>query len=422
MVTVKPHEDDFEKLTVSDSANDFAFLKQWSDASVTPFSKYVTWGKYETERRDTKKFGFSLATAPDEPDLSFVQDLANRYQELLSNTRGLLGNELVDEALSDEELLALHALVKKACTIAQRSLRTAFINAHALKLEAITINKMKGYITARTGQPTKPASTGFTSMAMKYKKTRGTLKVICDKFESDPIEETTTLGRLVEKGDVVQRRKYVINPSHATGVSYLREGVSTTQLKRFISSIKEASQQLKVPASQLSAKIVEINSQADSMGISSLRDCLGVSSSVECGGDAKYKPSSGEKAMIVLARALFDDSASIYILDEPEASMGNEFINSVIVDRINNLAKENKTVIVSTHNANIAVRTLPWQSIYREYSNGRYVTYTGNPFCDELKDVESVSESKNWTAMSVKTLEGGEDAFTDRELVYGKLN
>ena len=161
---------------------------------------------------------------------------------------------------------------------------------------------------------------------------------------------------------------------------------------------------------------------ADRMGVASLKDCLGVTSSVSCGGDSNYEPSNGEKAMIVLAHALFDDDASIYILDEPEASMGNEFINAVIVDRINKLAKANKIVVVSTHNANIAVRTLPWQSIYREYDGGSYYTYVGNPFCDELRDIAGVKAPKAWTQVSMDTLEGGEDAFTDREIVYGKLN
>ena len=102
--------------------------------------------------------------------------------------------------------------------------------------------------------------------------------------------------------------------------------------------------------------------------------------------------------------------------------MGNEFINEVIVDRINQLAKANKIVIVSTHNANIAVRTLPWQSIHREYDGGCYRTYVGNPFCDELRDIAEVKPPKVWTQVSMDTLEGGEYAFTDREIVYGKLN
>lgn len=189
-----------------------------------------------------------------------------------------------------------------------------------------------------------------------------------------------------------------------------------------VAAIGNASDTAKTPCVALASKIADVNKMTDEMGIASLKDCLGVTSYVACGGDSSYEPSNGERAMIVLAHALFDDDASIYILDEPEASMGNEFINEVIVDRINMLAKANKIVIVSTHNANIAVRTLPWQSIYREYDGGCYRTYVGNPFCDELRDIAEVKPPKVWTQVSMDTLEGGEYAFTDREIVYGKLN
>ena len=46
----------------------------------------------------------------------------------------------------------------------------------------------------------------------------------------------------------------------------------------------------------------------------------------------------------------------------------------------------------------------------------------GNPFCDELRDIAEVKPPKVWTQVSMDTLEGGEYAFTDREIVYGKLN
>lgn len=198
--------------------------------------------------------------------------------------------------------------------------------------------------------------------------------------------------------------------------------MKVTALKSLVTAIGDASNIVKTPCAELTSKVAAIIEAADQMGVSSLKDCLGVASSVSCGGDSNYEPSNGEKAMIVLSHALFDDDASIFILDEPEASMGNEFINKVIVERINKLAKVNKIVVVSTHNANVAVRTLPWQSIYREYDEGCYCTYAGNPFCDELRDLAKDKAPKVWTQVSIDTLEGGEDAFTDREIVYGKLN
>ena len=70
----------------------------------------------------------------------------------------------------------------------------------------------------------------------------------------------------------------------------------------------------------------------------------------------------------------------VYILDEPERSLGNEYISDVIVPLIKERARAGKKIFISTHDANIAVRTLPYNSIYRCHEQLGYRTYVGNPF------------------------------------------
>ena len=121
--------------------------------------------------------------------------------------------------------------------------------------------------------------------------------------------------------------------------------------------------------------------------------------------------------MLILHKKLYED-ADVYLLDEPERSLGNTFINSVIVPRIVELGKMGKTVIIATHNANIAVRTLPFTSILKTYENEKYKTYIGNPFTNELINIENDKEMKNWKDESIKVIEGGKEAFEDRRRVY----
>ena len=91
---------------------------------------------------------------------------------------------------------------------------------------------------------------------------------------------------------------------------------------------------------------------------------------------------------MLLSRTIISNDYSVYILDEPELGLGNKYINDYVVPRLNALAKMNKKIIISTHDANIAVRTLPLQSIYREYcGNNQYKTFLGNPFIDTLVNV-----------------------------------
>lgn len=69
-----------------------------------------------------------------------------------------------------------------------------------------------------------------------------------------------------------------------------------------------------------------------------------------------------EKGILLLQRVLSKD-ADAYFLDEPELGMGNTYIDSNIRPMISGLGKQRKIVVVATHNANIAVRTLPYMSI-----------------------------------------------------------
>lgn len=110
----------------------------------------------------------------------------------------------------------------------------------------------------------------------------------------------------------------------------------------------------------------------------------------------------------------------VYILDEPELGMGNSYIEKTIRTRLVDLGRQGKTVIIATHNANIAVRTLPCVSVYREHVNGNdYRTYSGNPFTDSLIDITDADNTLSWTKTSLETLEGGFDAFYEREFIYG---
>ena len=130
-----------------------------------------------------------------------------------------------------------------------------------------------------------------------------------------------------------------------------------------------------------------------------------------------YRPSNGERG-ILLMQKLLDSESDVYILDEPELGMGNSYITSNILPRLTDLAKRRKTVIIATHNANIAVGTFPYISILRTHENGVYKTYIGNPFYDELRNINDETDTKNWTQESMHTLEGGKNAFYDRKDIY----
>jgi hypothetical protein len=78
-----------------------------------------------------------------------------------------------------------------------------------------------------------------------------------------------------------------------------------------------------------------------------------------------------------------------------------------------------RKIIIATHDANIGVRTLPYNSIYREHDINGYYTYTGNPFSNNLICATGVKSDLDWKEISMKTLEGGKEAFGERGKIYG---
>lgn len=65
------------------------------------------------------------------------------------------------------------------------------------------------------------------------------------------------------------------------------------------------------------------------------------------------------------------------------------------------LRKRIKTIVIATHNANIAVRSLPYTSIFRTHQNGKYNTYVGNPFNNLLVNIDDATDVKGWAQESM---------------------
>lgn len=131
-----------------------------------------------------------------------------------------------------------------------------------------------------------------------------------------------------------------------------------------------------------------------------------------------YQLSNGEKNIIQLDEYLSKDR-DFYFLDEPERGLGNYYVTESIIPKLKDLG--NKVVVVATHNANIAVTTQPINTIYTEYvgdKEDKHIRYQGNMFNKLLKDVENAENSESWEELSLKILEGGKEAFDERENYY----
>ena len=171
----------------------------------------------------------------------------------------------------------------------------------------------------------------------------------------------------------------------------------------------------------LATMIAMFAEKCSETNVTSLKSFLGLSKQIVLDTGDEYKPSNGEKGILLLQQKL-DKEADAYFLDEPELGMGNSYIDTNIRPRITALAKRHKVVIVATHNANVAVRTLPYTSIFRVHQNGVYTTYVGNPFNDQLVNIDDPQDVRSWAEESMHTLEGGKEAFYERKTIYESTN
>ena len=112
-----------------------------------------------------------------------------------------------------------------------------------------------------------------------------------------------------------------------------------------INSLKEAKKSIfdsydKVLSMDFNTYYSDMINNLTQNNIISMDSFLGVSKKFEINNEP-YKPSSGEATMIILDDVLKAEH-EVYLLDEPEKSLGNAYVNDVLVPRLNDLSKHKK--------------------------------------------------------------------------------
>ena len=252
------------------------------------------------------------------------------------------------------------------------------------------------------------------------------------KFSLNDHIENEYIGTIPGKNHVYIRRLYTINTDeyNSKDFEYLIGDKKITILQNFYKGLSRL--QNMYNTKECVQIVSEIAKSMDDNEIDSLEKFLAVKtefiSSTErlkqnSQSGYSFTPSNGEQHMIVLQFALSNNTKDVYILDEPESNVGHDYINMNILPRIKELARNNKIVIVSTHDANLGVRTLPYSSIYRKSINGiSSVTYIGSPFLNEMVNIKDSNDKLIWSDTCLNVLEGGKDAFESRGMIYGKQN
>lgn len=384
-------------------------ISKWKDNNPTSLSNYIVYIETKDNNKNKKRLGITKLKP-------IKNNSTEKYDEYLEKRKTIdnIINEYEDnnlyEFLDDNDKNILKEINNKIYIKYDSFTKEEYIKYKSIELSNNCITKIKEKADLLSSSKSVPNSTGF----FEFAKNRLTLKNETNNIlkllrETKKIEEEK-IGNLDEDKEVFLRKEYKTFFDNETGFKF---GQTATTLKSVLKTLKNVN---KKSLEDVNEYIKLFNQELKDNNIQAT-DFIGIKKYFINNKGEAYEPSDGERIMLILDRALFENK-EVYILDEPERSLGNNFINDVVLPRINELAKLKKTIIIATHNANIAVRTLPFVSILKEYTKGEYKTYIGNPFVNKLINQDNEEDFKNWKDESIRVLEGGNEAFYDREDVY----
>lgn len=412
--------DDFQLLCTNDCSEVFTSLKSWKQAEVTPITQYQKAVLTKDNNDLAKRFGFLKASFTEIITPSVFNNVLESYIELKLSIEKIISSDL-ERYLTQSEVENYKMISQKIIESMKLDVIDQFCKLKGLELELDTITSMKSICQTKSGVVSTPSGTGLLKMFETSTRIKNNVSTILQKIHLDKKVVRKKLGVLSDKGSIYIEKDISMNPDVLNGEStFYSTNMGISLLKQVRSKLVEIEKNSFT--SQITSKLSELTSLLLSKNINDLKALFGVNGRVCKENGEKYKPSNGEESMLILNHSLLDDNKSVYILDEPEMSVGHKYINDIIVPRLKELSRLNKKVIVSTHDANIAIRTLPFVSIYREDEGGNsYRTYLGSPFLDDMLEVHNKDKRKNWPQTSIDTLEGGRAAFHERGEAYGKV-
>lgn len=397
----------------TDAAAELESISNWSDPLPTPLAKYVSW--FSTKGNNSKKDNFRISESATLPvPSSAVYSSAKRIKDLAKNTAEEWPLDTVTRYLGEDDAMALVELLKKLREATFEDALHKFVDKESTVRANTALAALKNAIDRKSGTISKPSATGFLEFAMTRIELKHCLDAVANAISPGILTSDSYLGTLEDKGELrlVTQKRFLCSDSRTTefsfGINKLRGW--KTAFEKVVATIW---------TNDLASNIASFCSEIERTGISSAEDFIGTSRYVTLAdGKTKYEPSDGEKGILVIEQKLREE-ADVYLLDEPELGMSNQYIDKVIRTRVQELASAGHTVVVSTHNANLAVRTLPYLSLYREHVGGLdFKTYIGNPFVNKLVNLNDSTDEKEWSLVSMTTLEGGAEAFYDREAIY----
>jgi predicted ATPase len=401
--------------------NEIKALRDAREAGVTSVGKYVAYFAARATNRNARRI---LLKEIEPEEESGAKREFTEFNKAMTTTVDFLNflteSPSVRKELTEDEHTQLTRILTE---LLERLRKREWVGFSGWKEICFLNSAIKAFgrgVERKTGSPAKPTTTGFRDYAMNRIKIEVNSAEILRNVDTKIPVLSEPVGNLgSNKGILEFRTEFQFQTGNVTDSSLASlTGAKKGTQKKCITCIRKIRKC--AYADQFFHQIAELNEIEDVEAIKTVYELVLFKRYFALDG-VSYSPSNGEASMVMLQKELGTDK-EVYILDEPERSLGNEYISDVIVPivpLIKERARAGKKVFISTHDANIAVRTLPYTSIYRCHGQGGYRTYIGNLFSNNLVNPGDAADQLDWRKVSMKTLEGGEEAFGERGKIYG---
>lgn len=398
--------------------DEIQMLRNASEVDITSVAKFKAFFESTVSNKNAKLILLKDIDPQEEGD---AERRFSKFHETSSKiesfTAFVVDDPLVKKELADSEFTELQRILGLLRDRLNGKEWSGFVSWKEVSLLNSAIKTFRNEVERKTGSRAKPTTTGFREYAMNRMKIAASVRAIDKSLNSEIANDEEIVGDLGSgKGELKFATQYLFQDGTVTdgelsSLTSVKKGIQ----KKFANALREVGKH--VFQDDLFHHISELNAIEDVDDVKTVYELLMFKRYFTLDG-LPYTPSSGEAAMVLLQKELGTDK-DVYILDEPEKSLGNEYINDVIVPLIKERAKSGRRVVISTHDANIAVRTLPYCSIYRTHGPEGYSTFIGNPFTNNLVNVSKPEDLLDWKMVSMRTLEGGKAAFGERGKIYG---
>lgn len=396
--------------------SDFMKITNWQEKPITPLKSYQDYKNGVNASINRKRLVIADCGRANYFENQNALDNVISDQKHIECAINEINLSHMEQYIDDKSIEKLKSVLSTLLDKADREKRKLLIEKYSILLFNKTINSIKRHAESLCEMPSSPDGTGFQEYAQNRLALMRSCNNVLESLDGAQMDKRDPFGYIDDKGqiDLVTRR--IVFSNSASPADYFKgKKTGLDNVRKSLQKVKKAIFNL-----DLTQEYSLLLNNIENAGVSSYDDFIGIKKFTALkGNNAEYEPSDGELAIIMMRRFLSSE-LDYYLLDEPERGMGNSYVDKNIRrDEIMKLAEQGKTVVLATHNANLAVRTMPVFTFLLEYQGKNiFSIYTGSPFSNTLKNLNCQSDSKNWANESMEILEGGEDAFYDRKDMY----